>query len=107
LDNQGALADNLDNMVGLYQKQMMAPPDTGDGTGEGASNKGGDGGEAEASDNGGNGDEAGAGGMPQAGPSTNNNVDGGLLPLPSLPPYTMAPFMPLYSYEKREMVIGY
>ncbi len=85
-------------MVRLYQEQMAAPPDAGTGMGAGASNNGGDGG---------NGGKAGVGGMPQAGPSANNNADGGPSPLPSLPPCTMAPFAPSPSYEKRKMVIGY
>jgi hypothetical protein len=62
---------------------------------------------AGASNNGSDGGEAGAGGTPQAGPSAGNNVDEGLLPLPSLPPYTMMSFAPLPSYKKRKMVIGY
>jgi hypothetical protein len=74
---------------------MAAPPDVSTGTGAGAS------------DNSGKGGKAGAGGTPQVGPSTNNNVDRGPLPLPSLPPYTMAPFALLPSYEKRKTVIGY
>ncbi len=45
--------------------------------------------------------------MLQAGLSANNNADGGPSPSPSLLPYTMAPSMPLPSYEKRKMVIGY
>jgi hypothetical protein len=89
------LADNLDNIVGSYQEQMAAPPDAGAVVG--------------ASDNGGNGGGAGAGGTPQAGPSADNDADGGPSPSPSpsLPPYTMAPFAPSPSYEKRKTVIGY
>ncbi len=79
-------------MVGSYQEQMAAPPDAGTGTGAGASANGG---------------EAGAGRTPQAGPSDNNDADGGPSPSPSLPPYTMAPFAPSPSYEKRTTVIGY
>jgi hypothetical protein len=81
-------------MVGSYQEQMAAPPDAGAGAGAGAG----------ASDNGG---EAGVGETPQAGLSANNDTDGGPLPSPSLPPYTMAPFAPLPSYKKRKTIIGY
>jgi hypothetical protein len=49
----------------------------------------------------------GAGRTPQAGLSADNDADGGPLPSPSLPPYTMAPSAPLPSYEKRKTVIGY
>ncbi len=77
---------------------MALPPDAGTGTGAGAIDNDG---------NGGNGGEAGAGGTPQAGMSANNDADGGPLPSPTLPPYTMAPFAPLPSYEKRKTVIGY
>jgi hypothetical protein len=56
-DIQDALANNLDNMVGSYQEQMVAPPDASAGMGAGASNNGSDGSEARA------------GRMPQAGPS--------------------------------------
>jgi hypothetical protein len=95
---QDALADNLDNMVRSYQVQMAVPPDASAGGGAGASNNGG---------NGGDGGEAGAGGTPQAGPSADNKADGGPLSLPSLPLYTMAPFVLSPSYKKRKMVIGY
>jgi hypothetical protein len=47
------------------------------------------------------------GGTPQAGPSANNDADRGPSPSPSLPPYTMAPFAPSPSYEKRKTVIRY
>ncbi len=98
LDIQDALADNLENMVGSYQEQMAAPPDAGAGVGAGVSNNGG---------NGGNGGEAGAGRMPQAGPSTDNNADRGPSLLPRLPSYIMEPFASSPSYEKRKTVIGY
>jgi hypothetical protein len=97
-DIQDALADNLDNMVGLHQEQMVAPPDAGTSTGAGASNNGGDGG---------NGGKTGAGGMPHVGLSANNNANGGPLPLPTLPPYTFVPFLPSPSYKKRKTVTGY
>ncbi len=74
---------------------MAALPDTGAGMGAGAS------------DNGSNGGEAGAGRMLGAGPSANNDADREPLPLPSLPPYTIVPFAPLPSYEKRKTVIRY
>ncbi len=45
--------------------------------------------------------------MPQAGLSTDNDVDGGPSPSPSLPPYTMGPSALSPSYKKRKMVIGY
>jgi hypothetical protein len=85
-------------MVGLYQEQMVAPPDTDAGVGAGASNNGG---------NGGNGSEVEAGGTPQAGPSADNDADGGPSLSPSLPLHTMVPFAPSPSYEKRKMVIGH
>jgi hypothetical protein len=68
------------------------------GAGAGASNNGGNSGDV---------GEAGAGGTPQARLRADNDVDGGPLPSPSLPPYTMAPSAPSTSYEKRKTVIGY
>ncbi len=109
LDIQDAV-NNLEDMVGSYKEQMAAPPDAGAGAGVGASDNGGkqicsQGTRAQrrVSLDG----EAGAGGMLQVERSADKDLDGGPLPLPSLPPYTMKPFTPSPSYKKRKTVIGY
>jgi hypothetical protein len=97
-----ATARHAGRQLGQYGRIVPgADGGTAGGAGAGASDNGSNSGD------GGNGGEAGAGGTPQAGLSTDNNVDGGPSPSPSLPPYTMAPSASSPSYEKRKTVIGY